>query len=232
MCAVFNLAAELAVADAASSALQTAGMRRHVFCGARSRFLDVNTCDMVTTLGIQFKPGGAFPFLHLPASELNEQCVSLEDMFGREAGRLREELLACADPEVKFAKVEAWLRSRMRSAEPHPAVEYAIRSFLDGPPRRLSALLPAVNYSQRHFNSLFTSRVGLTPKLFLRVRRFQRAITAIGSAGDVDWPELALECGYYDQAHFANDFRSFSGLTPGAYFASRTPHLNHVPVRD
>jgi AraC-like DNA-binding protein len=48
---------------------------------------------------------------------------------------------------------------------------------------------------------------------------------------EVDWAQIALECGYYDQPHFAHDFRAFSGLTPREYLDSATPHLNHVPLR-
>ena len=61
-----------------------------------------------------------------------------------------------------------------------------------------------------------------------RVPRFQRALTRAYQAGDVDWSQVALDCGYFDQAHLIHDFRSFSGLTPTAYRAARTTSQNHV----
>ncbi len=205
-----------------------------MICGARSSFMVSDTANMVTTLGIQFKPGGAFPFLKMPASELNDRCVPLDDVFGLRAASLRDRLLESPTHQEKFAVTEQWLLSQL--AKPlvrHPAVEYATSQF----PREdlcaqpISLVLGRIGYSQRHFNQLFAAEVGLTPKRFLRVRRFQRVIASVNGSS-VDWAELALRCGYYDQAHFVHDFRSFCGLTPAAYLSHRTPHLNHVPVLD
>jgi AraC-like DNA-binding protein len=47
---------------------------------------------------------------------------------------------------------------------------------------------------------------------------------------DIHWAELALTCGYYDQSHFANDFRAFSGLSATAYTATKRPWANHIPL--
>jgi AraC-like DNA-binding protein len=194
----------------------------------------LDTADMVTTLGIQFRPGGAFPFLPMPASELQNHCLSLEQVFGAAAIRLHEHLHECATPPQKFAAAEQWLLAQAsKPLEKHSAVAYATQQFVQGAlTQRLSSVLEHIGYSQRHFNQLFANEVGLTPKRFLRVRRFQRVITSISEQRSVDWADLALRCGYYDQSHFHHDFRSFCGLTPAAYLAHRTAHLNHVPVLD
>jgi AraC-like DNA-binding protein len=204
-----------------------------VISGARTTYMVADTANMVTTLGIQFKPGGAFPFLHMPAAELDDQCVALEDVFGASARSLRERLLECATPQQKFAAAEQWLLSQAaRPLKKHPAVEYATGEFLrNSLAQPLAMVLGRIGYSQRHFNQLFAEEVGLTPKRFLRVRRFQRVIASLTGA-PVDWADLAICCGYYDQPHFVHDFRSFSGLTPAAYLSHRTVHLNHVPILD
>jgi AraC-like DNA-binding protein len=203
-----------------------------VISGTRSRYFEVDTANMVHTLGIQFKPGGAFPFLGMPANELNEQCVALEDVFGNAVCGLRERLMECAIPSAKFEVVEQWLLSRAKKPlQKHAAVEYATKRFLLDPASQpLSLVLNRIGYSQRHFNQLFADEVGLTPKRFLRVTRFQRVIASIASAESVNWADLALNCGYYDQAHFSHDFRNFSGLTPAEYLSLCTSHLNHVPL--
>jgi AraC-like DNA-binding protein len=85
-------------------------------------------------------------------------------------------------------------------------------------------------FSQRRFIQLFDQQVGLTPKLFFRVSRFQRAVLTVHNAGEVDWAGLALDCGYYDQAHFIHDFQAFAGITPTTYLVQRSEHLNHVPL--
>jgi AraC-like DNA-binding protein len=205
-----------------------------MICGARSTPMVLDTADMVTTLGIQFKPGGGFPFLRMPAGELRDLCVPLDDVFGAGARSLRERLLECGDPREMFAAAEPWLLSHVvNNLDKHPAVAYATQQFAEGSlTQPLSSVLDRIGYSQRHFNQLFADEVGLTPKRFLRVRRFQRVISSISNQRSVDWADLALRCGYYDQPHFVHDFRSFCGLTPAAYLACRTPHLNHVPVLD
>ena len=78
---------------------------------------------------------------------------------------------------------------------------------------------------------LFTAEVGLTPKVFSRLRRFRRALDRVADRPAVDWTVIALECGYYDQAHFIHDFRSFAGMTPTAYEQCRVS-LNHVAILD
>src|SRR5262249_51898766 len=157
-----------------------------------------------------------------------------EDVFGSGVRSLRDRLLACATPQEKFAAAEQWLLAQATNPlEKHPAVEYATRQFVHGPVMQpLSSVLDRLGYSQRHFNQLFSDQVGLTPKRFLRVRRFQSVIQSIPAGKPFTWVDVALRCGYYDQSHFAHEFRSFCGLTPAAYLAHRTPHLNHVPVLD
>jgi AraC-like DNA-binding protein len=68
----------------------------------------------------------------------------------------------------------------------------------------------------------------MTPKLYCRVRRFQAALSLMARQADVDWAQVALACGYFDQAHFNRDFRAFAGVTPTAYLLQRGEHPNHL----
>ena len=86
--------------------------------------------------------------------------------------------------------------------------------------------------SHRRFIEVFRDQVGLTPKVYWRLQRFRQVLQRVHRAPRVEWADLALECGYYDQAHFIRDFRAFSGLSPSAYLAQRGEHLNHVPLSD
>jgi len=234
MTIALNLGAQRVSHDEGDDPGSCASAVAQVICGTRSTYMVADTANMVTTFGIQFRPGGAFPFLRMPASELNDQCVSLEGVFGSGVRSLRDRLLACATPQQKFAVAEQWLLAQTaKPLQKHPAVEYAVHHFVQGAVGQpLSSVVDRIGYSQRHFNQLFADEVGLTPKRFLRVRRFQRVITSISSQPVVDWADVAVRCGYYDQSHFTHDFRGFCGLTPAAYPAHRTPHLNHVPVLD
>lgn len=86
--------------------------------------------------------------------------------------------------------------------------------------------------SRKRFVRIFRDEVGQTPKLFSPIRRFQGLLHLIASGRRVDWAELALMCGYCDQAHFTHDFRAFAGLNPGAYLTRRGAHRNHVVLGD
>lgn len=95
-----------------------------------------------------------------------------------------------------------------------------------------------VGLSQRRFITIFKREIGITPKLFSRVRRFQRALVLIRRSDVPNWPALALECGYCDQSHMIRDLLAFSGFSPTEYFSRqrafaeqglRTKH-NHMPL--
>ena len=83
--------------------------------------------------------------------------------------------------------------------------------------------------SQRRFIGLFKDEIGLTPKSFCRIRRFQRTVGLLHRTEIVDWADVAPVCGYYDQSHMIHDFQDFAGLSPTDYLARRTAHMNHVP---
>ena len=94
----------------------------------------------------------------------------------------------------------------------------------------ISGVIDRIGLSQRRFIELFRDQIGLTPKAFCRVRRFQRVLESVHRKPAVDWAQVALDGGYYDQAHFIHDFQNFSGMTPAMYLARATEHLNHVPM--
>jgi AraC-like DNA-binding protein len=75
----------------------------------------------------------------------------------------------------------------------------------------------SIGVSERRRSQLFREEVGVSPKLWARIQRFQAVTRALYAGVDIPWVELALDCGYYDQSHFANDFRAFSGLDASAY---------------
>jgi AraC-like DNA-binding protein len=77
---------------------------------------------------------------------------------------------------------------------------------------------------------VFREQIGVSPKVYARILRFQRAVQKMHAGADIRWAELALACGYYDQAHFANDFRDFSGISPTTYSVSQRKWKNHVPL--
>ena len=208
--------------------------RGALLVGVQSEFFVIDTAQQTSVIGAHFKPGGAFPFFNLPSGEFHNQHLSLDLLWGTSASELRDRLLEAPTPEIKFQILEESLLAH--AGKPllrHPAVNFALNEF--GDLRRtpsISEVTGQIGLSSRRFIDVFSDQVGLTPKLFCRVRRFQKVLHRIGMAREVDWTDVALSCGYFDQAHFIHDFRAFSGLSPTAYAAHRTEHLNHVPILD
>lgn len=206
-------------------------------CGPHSGFFVIDTAVQASVMGAHFKPGGALPFLGVAAHELRDAHVPLEALWGARAGELRQRLLEAGTPQAGFRVLEESLSERaMRPARrhpAHPAVAFALEEFRYAPhARKVSEVRARTGLSARRFIRLFDEEVGLTPKLFCRVRRFQEALCLIEDGRGVGWADLALASGYFDQAHFARDFRGFSGLTPTAYLARRGEHRNHVALVD
>ncbi len=185
-------------------------------------------------MGIHFKPGGAAPFLGAPASEAHGIDLPLDAFWGSGAADLRERLLEARTLGERFRIVEQTLLGRLAGgAEPHPLIVGALRELAVVPQcRTLAEVTEDLGLSQRRFIELFRGQVGMTPKLYYRIRRFQEALRRIETGDGIVWTDLALGCGYYDQAHFIRDFRAFSGINPSAYLAGRGEHLNHVPLRE
>jgi methylphosphotriester-DNA--protein-cysteine methyltransferase len=204
-----------------------------VVAGPSSEFFIIDTASAVSTIGVHFKPGGAFPFFRVPPAELSNQSVALECLWGAASARLRERLLMASTAEQKFRVLEACLLEQLaKPLERHPAVHFALQQFCRSQcPRAVSDVAGAVGFSHRHFIQLFSNEVGLSPKLFARVRRFQNVVRTTQPMSEVDCVRVALDCGYYDQAHFNHDFSSFAGITPMQYLERRTAHVNHVPMK-
>lgn len=199
--------------------------------GARSQSIIIERRTEDRLLGIHFKAGGAFPFLGFPPEELHNRGITLADLWGQgRASQLLGLLHDAQTVEGKFQVLERWLlQTADRPLEHHRAVAFAIKEFSSDPGLRSSAEVAGkVGFSQRRFIELFRSHVGLTPKLFCRVQRFREVIKTIQNVATVDWADLALSSGYYDQSHFNHEFQEFSGLTPSEYLGLRTPYVNHV----
>ena len=182
-------------------------------------------------MGVHFKPGGVFPFFKVPVSELHNTRLCLDALWSRRAAELREQLLEVRTPLARFQTLERFLLAEaVRPLAQHPAVAFALAAFQDVWPLSVADVVERTGWSQRRFIELFRNEVGLTPKLFCRVVRFQKVVQKIHGQRKVDWADVAVDCGYYDQAHFIHDFRSFSGFSPTSYLRDHGAHLNHVPL--
>jgi AraC-like DNA-binding protein len=191
--------------------------------------IDSSTLEGIA--GVAFRPGGARPFLKVPVDEAESRQIPLECLWGSAALRVRERLLEARSPAARLTVLEQALLEVNPAPEDNPAVAFALRDFVAAPGERsIAEVVSKVGYSSRQFIEMFRDEVGLTPKLFCRVRRFWEAVERLRAGLDPSWAALAADCGYYDQAHFNRDFRAFAGMTPGDYVATPGDWAGHVPL--
>ena len=237
---ILNLARDF-ILDCAKESPESGPMARvapSLVVGARSVYEVVDTSDMADIIGMVFEPG-AFPVFAGDAADLfSNRTVDLEEIWGVQARTLRDRLREIATPAGKLSCLEALLADRLnlmfarRAVKVHGAVDFALTRFGRAPcVATVAEVAKSTGWSERRFSQVFREQVGLSPKVWCRVQRFQLAVQRLHAGADVRWSELALDCGFYDQAHFANEFRAFSGIDPTTYSAARgTPWANHVKV--
>ncbi len=203
-----------------------------VISGPHTDYYITDSSSERSMIGVHLKPGSAGSLLKLPSIALKDTHVSLDDLWGGAATDLRDELLYSNTVEDRFRILEKYFLLRSDwSRPPHSAVQFAIASFQrPQPPESITNMVDQMNMSAKRFIQLFKDEVGLTPKRFSRLMRFQKAVRLIRQSNDIDWADLAMSCDYYDQSHFIKEFQSFSGLTPTEYRAIESLHPNHIPL--
>jgi AraC-like DNA-binding protein len=205
--------------------------------GARSVYEIIDSSDLADLIGIVFEPGGFSAFARDAAHLFSNRFVPLEDVWGSPARMLRDRLREISGAHQRIRCLEQFLLHNFAARLPSDnllrprIVEFALDQFDRAPggvPVREVAR--STGWSERRFSQIFREEVGLTPKVWCRIQRFQRTVRQLHAGVEIPWSELALDCGYYDQSHFANEFRAFSGIDATAYSARRTLWANHIPV--
>lgn len=186
-------------------------------------------------MGAHFRPGGAWPFFSTPLSEFTDKVVPFDCVVGRaEAVSLRDHLLHLDTYQQKFSLLESFLLAkggdRLRIDPLLGSALPDLLSRMDRPQLRIKDLAHKVGVSQRHLIQCFEKKIGLKPKQLERVVRFQQAVKFLErkTRDDVDWATVAIDCGYYDQSHFINDFQRFSSYTPSDYLLQVREHQNYI----
>ena len=192
--------------------------------GARTSAELVATGDMKRLVGVVFRPGGLGPWLRERADLFYEQSLSLNDLWPMVRDRLRDPV---PSPAVTLQILDEMLCERTLARERRSHVVRAL-SLLRS--RSVGETARELGISERRLHQVFSEDVGLSPKQWSRVRRFQRVVRALHQGAEMRWAELAVTCGYADQSHFSRDFHNFSGIDPTTYSASRGRWQNHVAV--
>jgi AraC-like DNA-binding protein len=176
--------------------------------------------------GVRLRPGVAGAVFGMPASELLDAQVPLEELLGSRASELSERLDGTPGRDAEFLLLEGMVASAIGDAAPDQMVLAATRR-LGFPGSRVDELAKALGISERQLRRRFHDAVGYGPKTLDRVLRFRRLVSQAQevSDGDVDLARLAADLGYADQAHMSRDSVRLTGMPPArlaALWTSRT----------
>lgn len=195
---------------------------RVTFMGAAKTPAEFSVPDGSQVIGFNFRPGKAHPFFGSGLDEFTDRIVPVSDAWGAE-GRVLEERIAEAKTPLAVKKVveEAFIR-RLERFEGFPsALPEPLEAALDAQgTSSVADLARRAGCSARHLKRLFDRWVGLSPKLFSRITRFQALTARLTDPAQADWVGLANDHGYFDQSHLIRDFSDFAGLTPMEFLKS------------
>lgn len=202
------------------------------FSGVQTDYLTISA-ESEEMMVLVFKPGAGFPLIHQSVSNYTNKVVPAQELFGDSVLDLLSQLKTDTTPELRFASVERWLTGQLLDDDFYTnIIQFAIDTIENSPAQiNISLLAEKAGYSQKQFIQLFKKYVGITPKQFHRVVRFNEILSVVENQDSISWTKIAADCGYFDQAHFIRDFQSFSGINPKKYLNDIEDFPNFLPVK-
>jgi AraC-like DNA-binding protein len=196
--------------------------------GPRTHASYFDAKDVPLCLRLRIGPGAAPALLGVAAGEIVDRVVPLDELWGRPAHRLAEELAERADrPTLAVEHLVAALRARVGATRVPAGSDDLVRAAAAGlsagsgrPPARVGEVARRVGVGERQLRTAFTTAVGVSPKRFARLSRVR---SVVAGASRESWARLANDAGYYDQSHMTAEFREVMHVTPGAFVRRAFP---------
>ncbi len=193
--------------------------------GAHRNYISISAHENSEMFVIQFKPFGAYPFLHFSLDEISEKVIDGEQVLDGQLFSLREELLRAKESNDKFEVATTWLLDRFETDKTPPEELVQFYEKLQEKPttngHRAHGVYPR---TQKHLIQQFKKYVGLTPKYAHRIVRFNEILQRIQKKEKISWASIAYECGFSDQSYFIKEFKHFSGFNPQEFIDQDRQH--------
>ena len=209
--------------------------------GMQQRWIVIEAQAAASMLIIRFRPGGVRAFMPHDAVAFTNSVHALEAVINGRAGSLRDRILEAPTIAGKFAAAETWLIEQAGGEPPFNRVA-DLADRLGQPGKRVRDLAEEIGLGERQLRNVFDRWIGVSPKSYARIARFQRVLGALATTGvedpamageplaSPDWAGLAAGTGYSDQSHLHHDFVAFAGTTPGAYASAYRGLSNYLPI--
>ncbi|MGJ8663258.1 MAG: helix-turn-helix domain-containing protein [Marinicella sp.] len=199
---------------------------RHVWIsGMHKKYISISAHENSEMFVVQFKATGAFPFIHQPIEQFNDLVLPADQVFGGDILNLRDLILNASTSADKFALVESWLLNRFEEKKTPPVYLTKLVELLQKESMsQHQEIIRNHPKSHKHLIDQFKKFMGMTPKYYQRILRFNDVLSQIHQQQQINWPDVALLCGYSDQSHFIKEFHHFSGFNPSEYFSKEYQH--------
>ncbi len=228
---------------AGETAAEGVDFRKAWISGMQRKLIVIEAQQQSSMLIVRFQPGGAEALFRLAATEITDGVFGLDDVLGRASVSLRDRVLEAQGASARITAAETWImEQRGANTMIDPLVAHLAARLNRPAGLRIAHLCDELGYSTRHVLEKFRHAVGITPKQYARIHRFKQLLGVLAQRGAYDpefgadplqtpdWSALAVELHYSDQSHLVNEFRGFSGMTPGAYVAVYRGLENYLPI--
>lgn len=209
--------------------------RRAWLSGMHKNYISISAHPNSEMFVVQFKPGGLWPFVKQDVSDFNDKVLSAQQIFGEQVLVLREQLKAASDDDSQqFQLAQAFL-NKLADFRQQPGdilVSQLVSAIQSNSASQLQDIVNASGYSQKQAIQLFKQRVGLNPKSFQRIVRFNEILPLVQKKQSIAWETICADCYYYDQSHFIREFKAFCGYSPKDFLKEQSTHTeaNFFPL--
>lgn len=195
---------------------------RTLAAGQMSRNITIGPSGAVDLFGVKFTPAGAYAAFGFPVCEITDLITDVSDIWGADESLLYEQLAEAETFEERADLFEGFLATMsLKNGNHLPELEFAVHEIaIRRGQVKIREIVSELGWSEKRLERRFAEYVGLSPKLFARIVRFQRLLQILGREERVDLASASLECGYYDQPHMNRDFAKFAGVTPTEFLRS------------
>ncbi len=207
--------------------------RKAWISGMHKNFISISAHQDSEMLVVQFKSAGAYPFFHIPLQNISEKVVSAEEFLGPEVIHLRNNIIMAQDHYAKMTLVVDWLVNRFDEQQaPSDELLSFINRLQQEPVSKFNEIIKSYPYTQKQLIQHFKKYVGITPKIYQRILRFNEILKIIQHKEKISWADVAYSCDYADQSHFIKEFFLFSGFNPQDFIKgeSNRGKSNFFPV--
>jgi len=194
---------------------------RSFIFGQITSYIEIAPTGTTGLVAARFLPEGLISFLPIPISSLENKAVSLEKIFGAKGKMLEETIVSASDNTQRIKLIEEFLMEILKEPQVIDTITRACveEIFQSQGQAAVIKLAQKVNINRRNMERRFAAAIGMSPKQLSKVVRLQAAVKMLGQKKIGSLTSLALENGYYDQAHFIKDFKEFTGVSPKLFFA-------------